>query len=469
MKIPTAGAKLVLALVLLGQATPVAADSSRGFVFCTDYSTGSLDAVDLETRIVSRDLASVNADALVRPYQGLLYVVNRLGVNGDNIQVIDPARGYVTVRQFSVGPGSNPQDIAFVSPTKAYVSRYGSTDLVIVDPSSPSGGGPSFPTISLAGFSDSDGLPEMAHMTVFGGRLFVACERLTNFAAVNPSVVVVVDTQADTVIDVDPATQGVQAIVLAGRNPWTSFELDPVGQRLLIGDAGAFGARDGGIEAIDPVALTSLGFLITETGLEGDVVDVVWGDSRHSYALVSGASDRLVAWDPTAGSVTATLLASSGFSLVDMERNGRGELYVCKRTQPASGEPSGLLVFDAATDALLAGPLDTGLPPAGIAFASVIEAPGNSGATLAEYPNPARGAAVFRIEASGAAVDRLEIYDALGRRVRNLSREASSEGPPGVPWNLKDDHGRPVAAGLYVAKARLRGRTLLRRLVVVRP
>ena len=81
------------------------------------WATGSLTSVALDSRAPSPDVASIGSDAMAPWYKGLLYVVNRFG--GDNIQVIDPAQNYATVRQFSVGNGSNPQDIAFVSPTKA--------------------------------------------------------------------------------------------------------------------------------------------------------------------------------------------------------------------------------------------------------------------------------------------------------------------------------------------------------------
>src|SRR5439155_7133734 len=104
-------------------APPVRAAATRAFVLTSDYSSGGLSAVDLGTRAVSRDVATVYSDAVERWYQGRLYVVNRYGA--DNVQVIDPSAGYATVRQFSVGPGTNPQDIAFVSPTKAFVSRLG--------------------------------------------------------------------------------------------------------------------------------------------------------------------------------------------------------------------------------------------------------------------------------------------------------------------------------------------------------
>ena len=139
---------------------------------------------------------------MARCYRGLLYVVNRYGY--DNIQVIDPAQGYATVRQFSVGNGTNPQDIAFASPTKAYVSRLGSPDLLIVDPST----GASLGVVPLAAWADADGNPEAAHLAVVGDLLFVALERLANFVPADTGLVVVVDMRADTVYDADPAGPG---------------------------------------------------------------------------------------------------------------------------------------------------------------------------------------------------------------------------------------------------------------------
>src|SRR5207249_392044 len=59
------------------------ASHNRAFVLTSDFTTGSLSVVDLDTRTVSKDVASVGSDAVARFYDGLLYVVNRFGA--DNI------------------------------------------------------------------------------------------------------------------------------------------------------------------------------------------------------------------------------------------------------------------------------------------------------------------------------------------------------------------------------------------------
>ena len=329
-------------------------------VVTTDFATGGVSVIDVATRQVTPNVASVHSDATLRVYGGLVYVINRFGQ--DNIQVIDPGDGYATRRQFSTGNGSNPQDIVVVSPTKAYVSRLGSADLLIVDPST----GDERGTISLAGFADSDGLPEMSRMELVGPYLFVACQRLTNFQAVNPSVVVVIDIRTDKVVDREPIVPGIQAITLVGRNPLTAFAYDPIAHELLIGCVGAYGVADGGIERIDALNPRSLGFAITEAAIGGDVVDVAWSTATHSYAVVNDASfnNLLMSWNPAAGAVIDTVYAPGGFNLPDCEVNALGELYVCDNqiTTP------GLRIYRAGADTLLAGPIGTGLPPNQIAF-----------------------------------------------------------------------------------------------------
>jgi len=332
---------------------------SVAYVVCTDFSTGSLSVIDVGTRRVATNVEPVHSDATVRVFDGLIYVVN--GFGQDNIQVIDPIK-LLTRRQFSTGNGSNPKDIAFVSPVKAYVSRYGSTDLLIVNPNT----GKPLGTISLAAFADADGLPEMDHMAVVGPWLFVACQRLTNFAAANPSVVVVIDTRTDQVADLDPVAPGLQGITLTGRNPFTGFVVDPGSQELLIGCVGEFGVADGGIERIDPVTPRTLGYAITEAAIGGDVLDIAWAGSTHSYAIVNDASfsNLLMSWNPATGTAIDTVFAPGGFSLPDCEVNALGELYVCDSRITAPG----VRVYQTGADTLLAGPLDTGLPPNQIAF-----------------------------------------------------------------------------------------------------
>lgn len=459
---------LLLALVTLAVLPRNArAQETRAFVTTTDFSTGQLRRIDLATHTVPPGATSVFTDTRVRWYNGLVYVVNRFGQ--DNVQVVDPAT-LATVHQFSTGNGSNPADVAFAS-GKMYVTRYELTDLLVMNPNT----GATITTIPLGAFADADGIPEMDRMERVGPWLFVSCQRLdrnNGFVATDTSLVVVVDTRADTVVDVDPVTPGRQAIVLTGRNPVTPFAFDPASGNLLLGSAGKYGVLDAGIEWIDPVQMKSLGWAITEAALGGDLSALAWNGSTHSYAIVSDASfnTSLVSWSAASGTKLSTIFSPGGFSLADLGLDDAGELYVLDNNFSAPG----VFVYRTSDDALVAGPLDTGLPPNQITFdrssgdaASV----GDGVAALAlsaPWPNPARSFARVNLRLPASNRVRAEVTDLSGRRVRTLASGIWAAGENALQWNLDDERGARVASGIYFLRVRVGGREESRRIAVLR-
>lgn len=463
---------LVAITVISGPRVSAAAES-RAFVYATDFSSGSIAAIAFgPPRTVAPTLATVSSDAVLRYFDGLLYVVNRFGF--DNIQVLDPASGYTTVREFSVGNGSNPHDIAFVSRTKAYVTRYGSSDLWIVNPQTGAHTG----TISLAQFADADGIPEMDRMAVWAGRLFVTVERLDRdnfFLPTDSSQVVVIDPTTDTIVDADPVAPGVQGILLPYQNPSTELIVDPAGM-LVVGCAGAPGVMDGGIVRLNPSTLTVAATEITEASLGGDVNDVSVFDAGHGYAVVSDASynTQLKAYNRATHAVTSMPFSTVGFNIGDTEINDRGELWLCDRTP---GNP-GVRVFDAATGAQITlSPLSTGLPPADIVFdeATTVDVPlasnnptGPGLAGLRVLPNPATGPAEIRFRIGGPSGDtngELTVYDAAGRLVTSRRLERLIVGQHAVTWDGRSADGTQVPAGLYLVRVRVGPRSVAARVV----
>ena len=244
---------LLLAAAVHGWTGVARGGETRAFVYTTDFSTGSLANIQFgPPRTVTPNVATVSSDAVLRSFNGLLYVVNRFGF--DNIQVLDPGNNFATVRQFSVGNGSNPHDIEFVSATKAYVTRYESSELWIVNPQT----GQHTGTVSLADFADADGIPEMDRLALRNGRLFVSVQRLDRnsfFSPTDSSQVVVIDAATNALVDADPGHAGVQGIILPFQNPGTEIVVDPAG-KLLVGCSGNFGVADGGIVRLNPFGLT---------------------------------------------------------------------------------------------------------------------------------------------------------------------------------------------------------------------
>jgi hypothetical protein len=87
-------------------------------------------------------------------------------------------------------------------------------------------------------------------------------------------------------------------------------------------------------------------------------------------------------------------------------------------------------------------------------------------------PNPVSGITQFAFAVPLRAAVNLEIIDLRGRRVATVTREEMDPGSRVVSWHGQDATGRPVAAGQYFARLRVRGpgldEELTRKLIVVR-
>jgi subtilisin family serine protease len=95
------------------------------------------------------------------------------------------------------------------------------------------------------------------------------------------------------------------------------------------------------------------------------------------------------------------------------------------------------------------------------------DVPGAEGVTFAApSPNPANRVLRLPFSLPRETTVRLEIHDALGRRVRLLADGVLGAGPHEEQWNLRDDAGHGVPAGLYFARLELPGRSLVRRIAV---
>jgi len=331
---------------------------SEAFIVATDFQTGSFGTISLDPPrevVPSSSSRRINADATVRTFGGLVYVINRF--LADNIQVLDPAGDFTTLWQCSTGVGTNPQDIAFVDETKAYVTLYDATDLLVIDPSVGADcEGFIVDRIDLSPFADDDGLPEMDKMALVDGFLYVSLQRLDRDAFFSPAaqgMLLVIDTTTDAPVD---------GILLSGENPFGATKgLTVNGSALLVSQIGNFGVQDGGIERVDLTTGTAEGFFITEAALGGDIYDFVLVSSRLGYAVIGRPdfTNDLVSFDPKAGTAIATVLSGVEY-IPDIELNDRGELYVADRT----GASSGMRVFRAQDGVeLTEGPIHLGLPP----------------------------------------------------------------------------------------------------------
>lgn len=321
-------------------------------------------------------ITSDGSDAVVRSFGNRIYVINRWGT--DTIQVIDPA-SFGVIANFSVGSGSNPQDIAAVSDEKAYISRLDAQsdaattdDILIVNPLT----GDVLGSIDLTPYTADDGdrLARAAQMVLVDGRLYVCLQdlpaNLMNPANTNGKVAVI-DTETDTVIDVDPDLDGTQAIELAGMNP-SDITYSPLTEKFYVASTGKRVAfvvdvsdATGGIESFhldDDEQYVSEGIVIDDAAFGADVTEVRLASAELGFTIVG--STAIAAFDPTTFAVVdPNVYQTPGFFLPDFSIDQDGRLLVAEQDFMGPG-----VVFLNADGTKVAGPTAVGAPPSSITF-----------------------------------------------------------------------------------------------------
>jgi hypothetical protein len=97
--------------------------------------------------------------------------------------------------------------------------------------------------------------------------------------------------------------------------------------------------------------------------------------------------------------------------------------------------------------------------------------PGTPGSAITfarPSPSPARGPVTLRFALPRAAAVQLAIYDAAGRQVRELLSGTEPAGAHQISWDLRDESGRPVPAGVSFARLEVDGQALIGRVVTLK-
>jgi len=98
---------------------------------------------------------------------------------------------------------------------------------------------------------------------------------------------------------------------------------------------------------------------------------------------------------------------------------------------------------------------------------SVLEVP--KGYELQQnHPNPFNAGTDIQFALPRAGQIRLEIYNALGAKVRTLVDTPKETGPHRVHWDGTDENGKVVSAGLYAYRLQARGFTAERKMLLVK-
>lgn len=211
-----------------------------------DYSASSISLVDDLSRldIVNGYAATDKSDIVVGAYGDYFYRIGRY--NQDNLTKYSLSNPTQAEWQFSVNEGSesaNPYQLVFVSNEKAYLLRYGSSKLWVINPSVAANDEAHFKIgeIDLSAYDSVDGKPEMAAAVLVGNRLFVVMQGMDTQYVPGKAWMAVIDTATDKEINTGKGGS-LKGVPLSVRNP---LDIDAADGAVYIAGAGRYAGFSG--------------------------------------------------------------------------------------------------------------------------------------------------------------------------------------------------------------------------------
>ncbi|MCA9663095.1 MAG: hypothetical protein KC486_32470 [Myxococcales bacterium] len=338
-------------------------------VITTDFVSGGVSVAHADMS-VDVDVATATTDTVAIGHGGDLYLVHRYGTN--RIDVADAGDWSIRASYDVTVDGvaePNPQALVFAGAGDnsglGVLTLLGAPEIQLLDLA---GDAPTkVGSVDISAFADADGNPEAGAAIACGSIVVVGVQRLDpNFLPVDSSYLIAVDTATEAAIDLDPDTEGLQGLELAGAWPrqLRADPGDPSGETILVLTSGIERihvptmTRSWAVDAADLEAVGVAGF-----APQGFVTDAAGG---VAYLIATdGVWPASAVWrlslddeNPSAPEKIISGLVTNDNTL---ERVG-DQLWVGDANPAASG----MRVWDLAQDPpleLTSSPLGTGLPP----------------------------------------------------------------------------------------------------------
>jgi hypothetical protein len=284
----------------------------------TDYMNAELSVVRLNPDSIAGRLPIADQDSVPYASGGFGFVLE--DTVGEAI-VLDHAQPWMAETSIDVndsleaGLASNPRTVLVTTGTKAYVARYASNVVKIVDVAAGTVTG----SVDLSAFvapDDPDGLVDVQDGAYDPAtqRAYFLLERINQgdsgpgpdyvgACLASTGQIVAIDVTTDAIVDLNGPAPG-QAIDLLGDDP-ASFTPDFASGRFIVTDSGCRQLLDGGADAgpalrlgrgIESVALaTATPTWLYQTSAVDRLYGIVWIDGSHAF--VNQGSDWF-AWNP---------------------------------------------------------------------------------------------------------------------------------------------------------------------------
>ncbi|MGB1263350.1 MAG: cadherin repeat domain-containing protein [Cognaticolwellia sp.] len=192
-----------------------------------DYSGSEVITLDPATEVVATGYyIKDGSDYTVRSYKNDVFHIGRFFIDTIakyNADALDVETWSYSTQDNGDSTSRNPYDIVFASETKAYVIRYGSSKVWIVNPQASTQEDFKTGELDLVDYipaDNSQGTPSPAAATIADGKLFIAMQRMSDSYTPGTAYVAVFDTETDVEIETNAdASDTVKGIPLVGVNP----------------------------------------------------------------------------------------------------------------------------------------------------------------------------------------------------------------------------------------------------------
>ena len=339
------------------------------------FTSAVVDIIDTASPFTSQGGFNPGvSDTIVRAFEDNYYVIRRF--MSDSIAAYNIADPTTPLYEFSTNSdseevSSNPHDLIFLNSEKAYLLRYGSPVMWVVNPSATTIEEFMLSEIDLSAF-DTVGPPEATRGVIVGDNLYIIMQRLDGFAPTEPGYVAVVDTTTDTLID--PGTgASLPGIELPAFNPG-DVSVDESTGTIFISAFGDFGAFDGsrpsaltgGVVALDTTDF-SAEQLVDDNDGTGRIINVEITSASRGYIVTSAsfASTSLDQFNPVTGQIEALGIAGlTDVDIRDLAVGPEGNLWVAVADPVAPR----VVIINPADNSLVSDGIATTQNPTSLAF-----------------------------------------------------------------------------------------------------
>ena len=354
-----------------------------------DFSNSEVVYIDARTQKITGDYYVKDAsDYTLASYKTNVYHIGRFFIdtitkyNGADVNERDTAIWSFSTQDASDSISRNPYALVSLNETKAYLLRYGSSKVWIVNPQADNIDDFKINELDLSSYiadNNSNGTPSPAAAVINEGKLYIVMQRVSDTFTPNTTYVAVFDTATDEEIETNAnSDDNVKGIPLAGLNP-LEHSITQGNNKLYISTRSAFSNTDltlSRIEEIDPSdysvrQVLNAGNITDNTAafIKGSVIlspeqgyfytsEAILVPSYHEVSV-------LYQFNPTTGEITASNVANTGAEAINfIGLDAANFLWLSMQTPSAPGVD----IINTQTNAIVNDRFPTTLNPNTIRF-----------------------------------------------------------------------------------------------------